>query len=175
MDVLGILSDVEIFQAIPRVGLAALAARRPARVSGLQSLVSTSAISAMRVQLDGLAVSRSTGYQEGRQSPEFLRPRAGRDAYESRRTPVSGPGGLRQKWRKSSLAKGIQNGTVLYTRRPVVATFSRGPPCLERGAARTAGGVLGHGGQDEERERGGRVMLSGAWGIGRPEVSQPRR
>jgi len=66
-------------------------------------LASTSAILTMRVRLDGRAVTRSTCYQEARHLPEFLRRRAGHDAHESLRIPVSGSGGVSQKWRKSSL------------------------------------------------------------------------
>src|SRR5687768_9545244 len=68
-----------------------------------RSLVSTSAILVMRVRLDDRAASRNTAYQEGRLRPQFLWSRACHGAYESHRTSLSGPGGLNQKWRKSSL------------------------------------------------------------------------
>ena len=66
-------------------------------------LGSTSAILAMLVDLDRRATSRSAAYQEGRHLPEFLRNRASHGALESHRAPISGSGGLSQKWRKSSL------------------------------------------------------------------------
>jgi hypothetical protein len=66
-------------------------------------LDSTSAILTMLVDLDGRSVSRSAVYQEGRHLPEFRWIRAGHGAHESRRSAISGPGGLQQKWRKSSL------------------------------------------------------------------------
>ncbi len=59
-----------------------------------KTLASTSAILAMRVRLDGRAVSRRTVYQEGRLLRTFLRHRAGHDAHESLRTAVSGSGRL---------------------------------------------------------------------------------